>query len=58
MHVAAIAGWSGSGINPVMLRYGSEGLSQSALLHALAAASREIHWHLLREVAGEGETVV
>ena len=52
MHVAAIAGWSGSGINPVMLRYGSEGLSQSKLLQAIAATSRDIHRHLLGE---EGE---
>lgn len=47
MLLAAIAGWSGSGLNPIMLGYGAEGLADSAVVQQLADESRKIHNHLM-----------
>ena len=43
----AIGGWSGGGVNRVMLNYGSTGIGNSEILHRLATASKKIHSHLM-----------
>ena len=46
--LAAIGGWAGSGLNPVMMSYGS-GVADSELLTTLATESRRWWKHLLPE---------
>jgi len=58
MHLQAIGGWTGAGINKVMLDYGTEGLEHSEMLATLTGASRQIHRHLLAHLDHQPESNV
>ena len=47
MTTAAIGGWTGGAINPIMLGYGAEGLAGSEVVKGLTIASIRIHKHLM-----------
>ena len=49
LSIASIAGWSDSerGVSKHLLRYGSEGISQSKIMRTLYDASLKIHEHLI-----------
>ena len=49
LSIASIAGWSDAerGVSKHLLRYGSEGISQSKIMRTLYDASLKVHEHLI-----------